>query len=174
MMDADRLRSGHVTEDEPSVRTSHTLVSAANATCKWVLSALTAGRDFLFAPEPWQLGTLDIPASMTRRAVDRSAAIAAFRTAAHVASRLYRAVVMETTGASERVFTFEDSPTLFDGPVDVIAKTILGHIASSDRPESPLRYSVVKARWHGDLVMVDGALLVRGGILKFIVLASAD
>ena len=98
--------SGYVGRRDAPTPIGRAFASATTTARNWVLSGLAAGREFLFALEPGQFETLDMPEFRSSPAVERCAAIAAAGTVARAdgaAPRTYHAVVMETGGPGEQL-----------------------------------------------------------------------
>jgi hypothetical protein len=169
----DTRYSKYATREELLMIPGRAFAQTVKTARDWLSRFWTSGGEFLGALEPWRFETIDFPELRKCSAAERSTALAAVWAQGR-ATQTYQVVVMETDGPGERSFTFEDSPALFDRPVDQVAEAILSHVVLADQLEHPLRYCVSNARRHGDVVMIDGTFPVIRGALGFIALASAS
>jgi hypothetical protein len=133
--------------------------------------------NWLFAMEPWHFETLDMPEFRPRSsAAETSASTVRVGPASRPERRLtrYRATIMNAQGAGERTFTFDDSATLLEKPINIAARTILDHIVEADQPADPLSYRITESARHGDILMLKGMLPTGRGELEFIVAVFPD
>ncbi|HEX4182955.1 MAG TPA: hypothetical protein VHY34_06840 [Caulobacteraceae bacterium] len=128
-----------------------TFAEAAKAACDWVFASFAAGCDLSLALGAWP------PAAPTLPRL-----------------RAYRAIVVSTTSVCQRIVAFVDSPTLFDQPLDHVAETVLGHVASSRSGEGPAPLRLKSARRSEDLVMVHGAFLADAEEFEFVAFARRN
>jgi hypothetical protein len=132
----------------PSAKVGQALAVTAKAACDWMIAGFAAGCDLSLALGAWP---------PTAPALPRL--------------RPYRAIVVSTTSVCQRIVAFVDSPTLFDEPLDRVAETVLGHVASSGYSDGGAPLQLRSARRSQDLVMVHGVFLADADEFEFVAFA---
>ena len=149
-------------------------VRAAGAIRTWFERIAGHCAELLLVMEPWQFETLDMPEFRAGPcAAERTADIIRLTRSAQQIQRTYYATIVTEEGFGERTFTFEDSPALIDGPVDMSVKAILDHIIAAGQPGEPFSYRVTEATRHGDMLILKGAVPTGRREVNFIAIAFA-